>query len=60
MSADAIIGMCSVILPFIDSMMKVMLFSVLPFNIVKYGVTSIITYVFYKHISKIIKGMISK
>lgn len=55
-SEEAIIGMCSAIFPFIDSMFKVMLFSVFPFNIIKYGVTSLVTYVFYKRISKIVKN----
>lgn len=60
MSEDVIIGMCRAILPFIDSMLKVMLFSVFPFNILKFGITSIITYMLYKHISKLIKEFINK
>ena len=58
MSEDVIIGMCKAIIPSIDSMIKVMLFSVFPFNIVKYGVTSVITYFFYKHVSKVVKNIL--
>lgn len=60
MSEDVIIGMCHAILPFIDSMIKVMFFSVFPFNILKFGITSVITYMLYKHVSKITKEYINK
>ena len=59
MSEEVIIKMCSAIVPFIDSMTKVYLFSVLPFNIVKFSIASIITYIFYKNISKHIKSILS-
>ena len=58
MSEAGIIKMCNAILPFIDSMDKVYLFSVLPFNIVKYAITSIVTCIFYKNISKTIKNIL--
>lgn len=57
MSEEKIITKCSEIFPFIDSMPKVYLFSVLPFNLVKYTTVSIITFIFYKRISKIIKNI---
>ena len=59
MSEEVIIKMCNTIIPFIDSMTKVYLFSVLPFNIVKFSISSIITYIFYKNISKHIKSILS-
>ncbi|MBO6119680.1 MAG: ECF transporter S component [Lachnospiraceae bacterium] len=58
MSEEAIIKMCNAILPFVDSMPKVYLLSVFPFNIIKFTITSIITYLFYKHISKPIKNIL--
>ena len=58
MSEETIIGMCSAINPHIDSMAKVMILSVFPFNLIKYLTTSVITYIFYKNISKAIKGLI--
>ena len=60
MSEEVIIGMCKAINPYIDSMLKVMLLSVFPFNIIKYTVTSIITFIFYKHISRAVKSIIDK
>ena len=59
MSEEVIIKMCNSIIPFIDSMNKVYLFSVLPFNIVKFSISSIITYIFYKNISKYIKNILN-
>ncbi len=59
MSEEVIINMCQTINSHIDSMFKVMLFSVFPFNIIKYFLTSFITYIFYKHISKIIKKIVN-
>ena len=58
MTEDKIIAMCSAIFPFINDMNKVYLFSVLPFNIVKFSIVSIITYFFYKNISRSIKAFI--
>ena len=58
MSEETIIKMCSAIVPIIDSMTKVYLLSVLPFNLIKFSITSIITYIFYKHISKQIKYLL--
>ena len=60
MGEEVIIGMCRAILPFIDSMLKVMLFSVFPFNILKFSITSIITYMLYKNVSKLTKEFINK
>lgn len=57
MGEDKIIAMSNKILPFIDSIPKVYLLSVLPFNIVKYSIVSIITFMFYKRISSIIKNI---
>lgn len=58
-SESMIIGMCSKIFPFIDSMTKVYLLSVLPFNIIKFSIASIITYIFYKRISTYIKRILN-
>lgn len=58
MSEEAIIGMCKAINPHVDSMLKVMILSVFPFNIIKFTITSIITCIFYKHVSKVIKNLI--
>ena len=52
---EIIVSMCNKIFPYIDNMTKVYLLSVLPFNLLKYGISSVITFIFYKKISKMIK-----
>ena len=52
---EIIVAMCNKIFPYIDNMTKVYLLSVLPFNLLKYGISSVITFIFYKKISKMIK-----
>jgi riboflavin transporter FmnP len=52
---DIIIGAFTSIFPFIDSLLKAVCFSIVPFNIIKYAVISIITFVVYKKISSIFK-----
>ena len=58
MTESSIIKMCSAIMPFIDNMNKVYLYSVLPFNVIKYLITTIITYFLYKKISIQIKNIL--
>ena len=55
MSEEMIVNICKAINPLIDNMLKVMLLSVLPFNLIKYTISSVITYIFYKHVSNMIK-----
>jgi riboflavin transporter FmnP len=57
MNEATIIKMCNKIFPIIDSMTKVYLLSVFPFNIIKFTISSIITVIFYKSISKAIKNI---
>lgn len=53
---EAIIGMCSKIIPFVDTEAKVILVSVTPFNILKGVIVSVITFLLYKHLTPIIRG----
>ncbi len=53
---EAIIEMCSKILPFVDSKVKVILLSVTPFNILKGVLVSLLTFLLYKHITPVIRG----
>ena len=48
MPMEAIIEMGTVINPRINSLFTMMLFCVFPFNLLKYGVTSLITFLVYK------------
>ena len=52
---DAIIGMATATNPLVTDMFSMMLFSVLPFNLLKYGIVSVIAFLVYKKISILFK-----
>lgn len=56
MPLDAIIGMGTAVNPAIDSISTLVLFAVVPHNIIKGGLVSLITMLIYKKISPIIKA----
>ncbi len=56
MPIDAFIGMGQKIIPFIHDLFTFSLFCVVPFNLIKGVVVSILTLVLYKHISQLLKG----
>ena len=58
MPLDAIIGMGTAINPRITSLTTMMLFSVFPFNLVKHAVTSLLTFLMYKRVGNVLKGII--
>ncbi len=60
MTMDDIISMCSAVNPAMKNAMTMALFGILPFNLIKYGVTSLVTFIIYKRLSKLIRGIISK
>ncbi len=51
---ESIVGMASVVNPLVTDVPTMMAFSVLPFNLVKYGLVSVITFLVYKKLHKII------
>lgn len=53
---EAIIGMGTAVNPAITSVWTLVLFAVVPFNLLKGAVVSVITMLLYKHISPILKG----
>ena len=55
MSTEAIIGMFSKINPLVKDMTTMVIASLVPFNLFKYGVISIITFISYKKIEVILK-----
>ena len=57
MPVEAIIAMGSEIFPFVDSMFDFCLVCVLPFNIIKVLLVSVITMFIYKPLSMLIKGI---
>ena len=52
---DVIIGMATATNPLVTDMFSMMLFSVLPFNLLKYGIVSVIAFLVYKKISILFK-----
>lgn len=48
MSMESIVGMAAAINPLVHNTFTMMLWSVFPFNLVKYGVVSLITFLVYK------------
>ena len=60
MSMDDIITMCRTVNPAMKNVTSMEVFGLLPFNLIKYGVTSLVTFIVYKRLSRVIKGIISK
>lgn len=60
MTMEDIIGMCTAVNPAMKDAMTMALFGIVPFNLIKYGVTSVVTFIVYKRLSKFIKGVISR
>ncbi len=58
MTWEGIISMCSKVNPLMKDAATMALFGILPFNLIKYGVTSIITFVVYKKISRPMKHFV--
>lgn len=54
MPMEAIIGMGTAINPGITNLFTMMLFAVLPFNLIKYGVVSVITFFLYKRLKAVL------
>lgn len=48
LSMDSIVGMASAVNPFVHDVFTMMLWSVFPFNLVKYGLVAVITFLVYK------------
>ncbi|MBQ8185220.1 MAG: ECF transporter S component [Lachnospiraceae bacterium] len=56
MPMDAIIGMGTAVNGAINSVWTLVLFAVVPFNLLKGAIVSVVTLLLYKHISPILKG----
>lgn len=53
-----IVSMCASTNPYVKDIVSLMICSILPFNLFKYGVTSILTFLLYKKLSHVIKNFI--
>ena len=56
--ADAMIAMCTAVNPFITSELGLALWGIIPFNLIKNGVLSLLTFVMYKRLSVHMKHFI--
>ncbi len=56
LSMDKIIKMGAAVNPFVHDSFSLMLYGVLPFNIIKYAATSFITYIFYKKCANVLRS----
>ncbi len=54
---DAIVEICASVNPAVDSVLTMMLFSVFPFNLFKYGVVSVLTFLVYKRLAGFIRNI---
>lgn len=59
MSMDAIIEMGSAVNPLVHDNVTLMLYSIFPFNLIKHGVTSIVTYLVYKRCGNALRSVLS-
>lgn len=55
---NVILDMCAAVNPLINSSITLAIFGIIPFNLIKNGVVSIITIILYKKISHLIKNYI--
>lgn len=60
MTMDDIVMLCNKVNPAVKDAAGMVVMGILPFNLIKYGVTSVITFLVYKRLSKIIKGIITR
>ena len=57
---DVIIGMGSAVNPLVHDELTMMLWAVLPFNLVKYTLTSVLTFLLYKRCGTALRGIMHK
>lgn len=57
---DDFVAMCTAVNPMMKDALTMALFGIVPFNLIKYGATSIVTFLLYKKLSKLIKGVIER
>lgn len=54
------VGMCTAVNPAVKSAAGMVMIGILPFNLIKYGVTSVVTFLIYKRLSGLIRNIISR
>lgn len=59
MTVEDIIAMCTAVNPAVTDIKTFVILGIVPFNLIKYGASSILTMLLYKHLSKPIKKFIN-
>ena len=59
MSMEEIVAMCGAVNPLMKNTLTLALFGIVPFNLIKCGVTSVITRLVYKRVSKTLKRYVN-
>lgn len=57
---DDFVAMCTAVNPMMKDALTMALFGIVPFNLIKYGATSAVTFLLYKKLSKFIKGIVER
>lgn len=60
MSVEDIIAMCTAVNPAVTDMKTFVILGIIPFNLIKYGASSILTFLLYKQLSNPIKKFINE
>ncbi len=60
MSMEDFVAICTAVNPAVKNAATMVLLGILPFNLIKYTVTSILTFLLYKRLSRFLKKMISQ
>ncbi len=59
MTMDDIVAMCTAVNPAMKDAATMVLLGILPFNLIKYGATSAVTFFVYKRLSKVIRRIVN-
>lgn len=55
---ESIIAMCNKVNPLMKDVTTLAIFGIIPFNLIKYGVTSALTFILYKRVSRPMKAFV--
>ncbi len=54
------VAMCTAVNPMMKDTLTMAVFGIVPFNLIKYGATSVVTFLVYKKLSRLIKGIVER
>ena len=60
MTMDDIVAMCTAVNPAMKNTVTMVVLGIIPFNLIKYGVSSLVALVLYKHLSRALKSFIQQ